>query len=206
MEVINDFVEIPFGMDLRFSERWVTDIVSYDSGKEQRNQILEQPLRTWELPYSVLKTTPRSNLIELFRRAKGQYTIFLFKDPYDYQCGLTECIITAIAAQVDFQLIKTYYPATAETWDENKTRIQPSTEYVPIVKVDGVAKTEGADFTLDDDTGIVTFGVAPGAAKVITADYQFYYPVRFGLDDYNERTLFHNLWDMGSLSLVEVIE
>ena len=206
MEVINSFIGKLFGRNLQYSEQWSTDLVSYDSGKEQRNQIWEQPIRHWTLTYDVLKTAPRDLLIELFRRAKGRYTVFLFEDPNDYECGLTECIITAIAGQTDFQLIKTYYPASAETWDENKTRIQPSTEYAPIVKVDGVAKTEGVDFTLNDDTGIVTFGAAPGVGKIITADYQFYYPVRFDLDVYNETTLATNLWNMGDLQLIEVRE
>ena len=206
MEVINSFIGKLFGRNLQYSEQWATDLVSFDSGREQRNQLWEQPIRHWTLTYDVLAAAPRDLLIQLFRRAKGRYTVFLFEDPNDYECGLTECSITAVAAQVNFQLIKTYYGGTAQTWNENKTRIQPSTEYVPIVKVDGVAKAEGADFTLNDSTGVVTFGAAPGAAKVITADYRFYYPVRFDLDVYDEATLAQDLWSMGGISLAEVLE
>ena len=206
MEVINSFIGKLFGRNLQYSEQWATDLVSFDSGREQRNQLWEQPIRHWTLTYDVLAAVPRNLLAELFRRAKGRYTVFLFEDPNDYECGLTECSITAIAAQVNFQLIKTYYGASAQTWNENKTRIQPSTEYAPIIKVDAVAKTEGVDFTLNDDTGIITFGAAPGVGKVITADYRFYYPVRFDLDVYDETTLVQDLWSMGGIPLIEVLE
>jgi len=206
MEVINSYIGKLFGQNLRYSEQWATDLVVFTSGREQRNQVWERPIRHWVLPYNVLKTAPRDKLIKLFRRARGRYSIFLFADPNDYECTFTECSITAIAAQVNFQLIKSYYVGEAETWDEDKTRIQPSTEYVPTIKVDGAAKTEGVDYTLNDNTGVVTFGAAPGVGKVITADYQFYYPVRFELDVYTETSLFIDLWNMGELPLIEVIE
>jgi len=206
MEVINTFVGKLFGYDLQYQEEWLTDKVDYDTGKEQRNQIWERPKRHWVLPYNALVTAYRNKLIELCGRAKGMYNVFLFEDPYDYKCVLTECIITAIAAQVDFQLIKTYYPAETEKWDENKTRIQPSGIFQPVIKVDDVTKIEDTDYTLDDDTGIVHFSVAPGVDKVITANYQFYYPVRKEEDDYNESTIASGTWNMGDIPIVEVIE
>jgi len=136
------------------------------------------------------------------------YNVFLFEDPYDYECALTECSITAIAAQVEFQLIKTYYPNESENWTENKTRIQPGNIFLPIIKVDNVTKTEGTDYTLDDDTGIVDFTLmgAPGAGKIITANYRFYYPVRVDKDIYEETTIYVGIWNMGDIPIVEVIE
>lgn len=205
-EVINTFIGKLFGWNLRYEEEWHTDVVPYDTGKEQRNQTWERPKRHWVLPYNAIITIYRNKLKELCSRSKGMYNIFLFEDPYDYECALTECSITAIAAQVAFQLIKTYYYAETEKWDEKKTRIQPSSIFLPVIKVDGVTKTEGVDYDLDDDTGIITFGVAPGVGKVITANYQFYYPVRFDKDAYEESTLSSGVWSMGDLPIIEVIE
>jgi len=206
MEVINTFIGKLFGYNLQYQEEWSTDLVSYDTGKEQRNQIWERPKRHWVLPYTTLLIEYRDKLKELCSRAKGMYNVFLFEDPYDYWCTLSECSITAIAAQVDFQLVKTYYSGTAQAWTENKTRIQPGTIFPPVVKVDGVAKIEDTDYSLDDDTGIVTFGAAPGAGKVITANYRFYCPVHKEDDIYEETTIYSGILNMGDIPIIEVIE
>lgn len=206
MEVINTFVGKLFGYDLQFKQEWFTDVVQYDTGKEQRNQVWPRPKRHWVLPYEVMKKEYRDKLLELAGRAAGMANIFFFEDPYDYYCSESECSITAIAAQTEFQLIKTYYPTTAEKWTENKTRIQPGTIYQPTVKVDGAPKVEDTDYTLDDDTGKVTFSVAPGAGKVITADYYFYYPTRFDTDIYEESTIYRQILTMGDIPIIEVIE
>ena len=208
MEVLNTFVTKLFGYNLQYQEEWFNDLVAYDTGREQRNQIWSRPKRHWILPYNTLLRTHRDKLIELCSRAKGIYNIFLFENPHDFECALTECSITAIAAQVLFQLIKTYYPAEVQNWDENKTRIQPSTIFLPIIKVDGVTKVEDTDYTLDDDTGIVDFTLmgAPGAGAVITANYQFYYPVRLDSDAYEETTIHSDIFNMGNLPIIEVIE
>ena len=205
MELINTFIGKLFGHDLQFIMNWKTDIATYDTGTEQRNQVYSRPIRQWQLPYRTLNRNQRDKILELFSRARGQYTTFLFEDPYDHVCELTECSITAVAAQVDFQLVKTYYPGETEEWTEDKIRIQPSENFPPIVKVDGVTKTEGADYTLDDDTGIVTFAVAPGAGKIITANYWFYYKVRFMTDQYTESNYFNNLFKLGTFPITEVL-
>ena len=206
MEVINTFIGKLFGYDLQFREEWSTDLVAYDTGKEQRNQVWERPKRHWVLPYNALLLEFRNKLKELCSRAKGMYNVFLFIDPYDFECALADCSITAIAAQTVFQLVKTYYGSTAQTWTENKTRIQPSAIFQPIIKIDGVTKVEDTDYALNDDTGEVTFSGAPGAGKVITANYQFYCPVRKEDDGYSESTIWKNVFNMGDIPIVEVIE
>lgn len=212
MEVINTFVGKLFGWDLRYREEWFTDLVDYDTGKEQRNQVWERPKRHWILPYNVLLATYRNKLIELCSRAKGMANVFLFEDPYDYECALTECSITAVGGETTTQLIKTYYVNETEKWNENKTRIQPSNIFAPIVKIDAAVKTEGTHFTLDDDTGIIdwTGGSSPngalGAGEVVTANYQFYCPVRFDRDVYEETTIYSSIWNMGDIPIIEVIE
>jgi uncharacterized protein (TIGR02217 family) len=206
MEVINTFIGKLFGYNLRYNEEWFTDLVDYDTGKEQRNQVWERPKRHWILPYNVLLVEYRNKLKELCSRAHGIYNVFLFADPYDYKCVLADCSITAITDQVLFQLVKTYYNGETEEWTENKTRIQSSTIFQPIIKVDGATKIEDTDYTLNDDTGEVTFGAAPGAGKVITANYQFYCPVRFDREAYEETTIWKDVFNMGDIPIVEVIE
>ena len=47
---------------------------------------------------------------------------------------------------------------------------------------------------------------APGAGKVITANYQFYCPVRFDREAYEETTTWKDIWNMGDIPIIEVIE
>ena len=184
---------------------WQTDIVSKESGTEVANQILEQPIRHWSLPYNNLISNEITKLVELFNRAKGRYLTFLFEDPKDYECDFNACSITAIAAQTNFQLIKTYYPGEDESWNEDKKDILPGTICTPTIKINGVTKIEDTDYTLDDTTGIVIFGAAPGAGAVITAHYRFYFRVRFDIDAYTDSSNVKNIWSAGTIDIVEVI-
>lgn len=212
MEVINTFIGKLFGYDLRLRQEWSTDLVDYDTGKEQTNQVWERPKRYWVLPYNTMLREYRDKLLELFSRAKGRYTVFLFEDPYDYKCALTECSVTAVGGETTTQLIKSYYPGESETWDENMTRIQPSGVFPPIVKIDAAVKTEGTHFTLDDDIGIIdwTGGGSPngalGAGEIVTANYYFYRPVKFDTDIYEESTIYDSILNMGDVPIREIIE
>lgn len=42
-----------------------------------------------------------------------------------------------------------------------------------VVKVGGTQKTETTDYTIDRESGLITFAVAPGAATAVTIDYKF---------------------------------
>lgn len=209
--VINDFVgDAAYGhfgeqAPLRKSFNWLTDLVSFDSGKEQRNQILEQPIREWPVNWQWMDVAARNKLIELFQRAKGRHTTFLYSDEDDYECELTECSILAIADQTNFQLIKTYYVGETETWDEEKKDIVPGATFPPVVKVGVDIKTEGVDYTLDDTTGIVIFGAAPRVDKVITANYQFYFRVRFADDIHTDVEHQKDFYSYDDLRLIEVL-
>jgi len=215
--VINDFVgdacftgfdeATPLQKDFGF----VTDVVGFDSGKEQRGQVMEQPKRVWHINWEMIDLAGRDKLLELFQRARGRYQDFLFADRWDYACALTECIVTAVGGETTTQLIKAYYVGETETWSENKTKIQPSSESAPIVKIGAVVKTEGTHFTLDDTTGIIdwTGGTVPngalGAGNVVTASYQFYFKVRFADDVHQDIMMRTGIWQSAPTMIQEVI-
>lgn len=187
--------------------QWATDVVHMSGSKRtsQRNQLFAQPVRHYYINYQALTETEKNRLLELFNRAHAQYGTLLIKDDEDYTCTLADCSITAVADQVEFQLVKTYYNGETEEWTEDKKKIMSSGTFPPVVKVDGVTKTEGVDFTLDDTTGIVDFTLmgAPGAGAVITANYQFYYQVRFTFDTYIDKRDIPNYWQYEGIHLVE---
>lgn len=215
--VINDFVgDAAFtGFDeacpLKKHYEWQTDLVRYDNRKEQRNQILAQPVRHWFINWQIMDQAARNKLIELFQRAKGRYDTFLCEDSDDYACALTDWSYTAAGGETEVQLQKTYYIGETEAWTEDKTKIQPGTIYAPTVKIDAAVKTEGVDYTLDDTTGIIDFsaGSGPngplGAGEVVTAAYYFYFEVRFHYDVHEDFMPLTDLWQAKNLHIVEVI-
>jgi hypothetical protein len=70
----------------------------------------------------------------------------------------------------------------------NKTFTVINKPIVPdsqVVKVAGVTKTEGTDYTFDDTTGTITFTTAPANGAAVTADYKYFgttYTVTTGTD------------------------
>jgi uncharacterized protein (TIGR02217 family) len=114
--------------------------------------------------------------------------------------NITNQIIgTGDGVTTQFQLVKTY---TAGNRTYTRTIVKPITFLVndfegnPLtdtvhVYLNGREQTHGTgyqtasgfQYTLDEATGIVTFGTAPGVGVVITADADFHIPVHFDTDD-----------------------
>ncbi len=208
--VINDFVkDAAYGhfdeqAPLSKSFQWFTDIVNFDTRKEQRNQTSAFPIRNWFVNWLWMDEPARNKLIELFQRAKGAFDYFLYRDFDDQLVTYTDWDFTLTTGDTTTQLQKTYYKGETEEWTEDKTKIQPSSKYTPTIKVDGSAKVEGADFTLDDTTGLITWtGHTPNTGEVVTADYKFYFKVRFPSDVHNDIQHQKGYWATDELFLVE---
>lgn len=71
---------------------WNTEVVSYDSSKEQVNELWSFPVRFWSIAYRLLNITQRNKILELFDACRGQARQLYFKDPIDYQssCSFTQ--------------------------------------------------------------------------------------------------------------------
>lgn len=214
--VLINYVNASHGHHLPAHRRfqWQTDIVSLAGTRRQsqRNQILEQPIRHWFINWQGLLLEEQERFLEIFNRAKGAYDTFLLLDTDpggDYKCVLTDWSYTAIGGETTTQLGKTYYIGQAESWTEDKKDIVPGVMYAPMVKINGTTKTEGTHFTLNDTTGIIdwTAGSAPNGAltagQIVTADYQFYFRVRFALDNYDQVRNVPRYWEIMGLELVE---
>lgn len=212
--VIPDFVGAEYGQQypVKMEFRWMTDVAAFDApGKEQRNQIYEQPIRQWFLNYQALTRADRDKFNELFNRAKGQYDTFLLRERDDFLCTLSDWEYAAVAAETSTQLQKTYYKGETEAWTEDKKDIMPGGIYAPTVTLDNVTKTEDTHFTLDDSTGLIdwTSGSAPNGAmtggEIIRADYQFYFRVRFTTDSHIDLQAIPGYWRVGDKTLLEVL-
>jgi hypothetical protein len=77
---LNEWVGGPsyatFGQQLPVRKEldWMTDVVNYDTGHEQRNQIWSRPIRRWPINWRAMDKAARDRLIELYHRSRGTCT------------------------------------------------------------------------------------------------------------------------------------
>lgn len=197
--------------------RFKTDVVMVDSGYENRNGRWRQPLLRVDAALGVDSLETLSALEHFFRLVYGKREAFLFEHPRDCQSSdpvsaaaqqmpaVTkddQIIGTGDAIEVAFQLGKTYTVTDIDAVDATEFRpiTKPQAATV-LIALDGVL--QGSGWTLDDDTGIVTFSAAPGSSVVVTAGFKYWIPMRFDTDEMST-----NLRDYGtgsvSIPMVEV--
>jgi uncharacterized protein (TIGR02217 family) len=92
--------------------------------------------------------------------------------PLDQAIGAGDGVATA------FGLAKIYAPGAHEFSREITKPVAGSVR----VAVDGIELAEGAGFSVDVTTGMVTFAIAPAIGSAVTAGFEFDVPVRFDTD------------------------
>jgi len=168
------------------------------SGYEQRNKNWTQSRNLYTVAFEHKPQADYNALLAMFHAAAGKANAFRLFDPRDYN-GTGQYIATGDGNTKIFQLQKTYTGAGVSTVRPIQKPItslindfegNALTDTVTVY-LNGTAKSHSAgyhtaaghDYTLDETTGLVTFGTAPGSGVVITADYQYHVPVRFDLDE-----------------------
>lgn len=160
--------------------------VTTSSGWRQTNMNWEYPLHRYDLSSVLKNRTKREEAKAFFILRGGDAHSFRFKDHADYLVGYAmvngALVFTAEhdfavgdGSTTDFQLAKVYSDAAATL---SRPITKPVTGTVRIF-LNGVEALAG--WTVDTDTGIVSFDVAPGLGVVISWAGQFDLEVQ--LDD-----------------------
>ena len=172
-----------------------TSIVSGAGGFEQRNQRWTYALGQWDVSYALQSEAHIAELIDFFHARRGALYGFRFKDFVDYQATRESCSpATGDAVETEFQLAKQYTDA-----GDSYTRLisKPTRGTQILVYVNDVRQMSG--WSLDDTTGLITFGSAPADGATVKATYSFEVPVRFDTDrmprmaDLRDRTTWRNI-------------
>ena len=134
---------------------------------------------TWgTAPHSIGVWQTLEGLFEV--TAAGGYG-FLIQDPKDPRADHTTGTTTLINAGAHtYQLVKQYTFAGAAAPHNRPIRYPKLTGFE--LKISGVTKTINVDFTLNDETGVVTIPSDPSASAVTWAGI-FYVPVHFRDDE-----------------------
>jgi uncharacterized protein (TIGR02217 family) len=142
------------------------------SGASQRNAMWTDWRLVGDLTTAIAKQATLEQIINLFMACKGRAYGFLLQHPMDYSVA-SQTLGTGTGALDDFQLIKTY---TYGAGSHDHTIYQPVGGSLTVY-YDGVEQVSG--WTLLDN-GILRAN--PGVGVVVSADFQFYFPMRFDTD------------------------
>jgi uncharacterized protein (TIGR02217 family) len=190
MTVAFDEVRFPVGISRGASggpERR-TEIVTLASGREERNTRWANSRRRYNAGYGIRTLDEIDTVVRFFEERRGRLHGFRWKDHADFKsCAPTVAISPSdqllgegTGDEAAFQLIKRYGSGLR---DYVRIITKPVTGTVAIA-VDGIAQSEGTDFTVDTATGVVSFraGHIPGLGAVVTGGFEFDVPVRFDTD------------------------
>ncbi|MCS3690952.1 uncharacterized protein (TIGR02217 family) [Bradyrhizobium elkanii] len=156
------------------------------SGNEQRFGRWTKCRSIGNVAYGLLTSDDHEGdfaaIMAIYRAHIQELYPFRFRDWSDYTTT-NEQFGTGDGATTSFQLVKVYDPGLillgvtgALRYVREITLLAPETD--PVIKVDGVTKTETTDYTISS-SGLVTFTSAPAVNKPITWTGEFDVPVRF---------------------------
>lgn len=183
-----------------------TQIVTLDSGAEERNGTWAASRRAYDVGYGIRRADDLAQVVAFFEARMGQLHGFRFKDWADYKsCAPSQDpwaedqrIGTGNGSNKAFQLVKVY-ASGAQSWSRPITKPVDGTVKVA---VNGAILHTG--WTLNLATGVVTFATAPANGAVVSAGFEFDVPVRFDTDQVQVTLDIERSGSIDSIPLIEI--
>lgn len=180
------FPECPsFGFTKRAD--YSVTIVERASGIRSVNRNWYYPLHTFSaVPIGERSEDDMYRVARFWHAIGGQSGRFLFKDYTDYKStnvpsddisATDQPMVEVEDSPGGWQLVKLY--VDDEFNFQQQRLIQKPKDGTVLIAVDGVTQTEGDDYTIDYDTGIVTFNSPLDSDAVLTWGGEFYVPSMF---------------------------
>ena len=206
------FHEIRFPANLSFGsvggpERR-TEIVTLTNGFEERNTPWAHSRRRYDAGVGLRSLDDVETLIAFFEARSGQLHAFRWKDWSDYKSGMPsrpvapedQTIGTGDGVTTVFQLQKTYVSGL-------QSYVRPILKPVAgtvVVAVAGDPKAEAREFTVNLETGQVSFMLPPDLGTRVSAGFEFDVPVRFDTDGIQTSVASFQAGDVPSVPIVEI--
>lgn len=190
---------------------YFTEIIEVDGGAEELISRWSVPRRQYDVAYGIKSRDDLAALQHFFIARLGAANGFRFKDWLDFTTaanGLStplnsdSVLGSGDGTTTTFQLLKRYTSGPV-TRTRILTKIVAGTTKIAI---DGINQSSG--WTVNENSGIVTFTVAPSPGVTVTGGCEFDVPVRFAQD--SDRLLQATIEDFGSgsirsVNLIEII-
>lgn len=180
-----------------------TDIVELVSGFEQRNAAQAHSKREYDAGLGLRNLDDLYDVIEFWEARFGQLYGFRWKDWTDFRSGkpyrpttATDQVLGAVSGStVAFQARKVYTSGSVSYARPIKKLVTGTVK----VAVGGTLQTSG--YTVNYNTGVITFDSAPGGS--VTAGFEFDVPVRFAD---NKLVLSVDAFKAGSIPQINIKE
>ena len=177
-----------------------TEIVALASGYERRISPWAQGRRRYLIGAGVKSLVDAAELLAFFEAREGRLYGFRFKDFADFKsCALNatpspcdQILGTGDGIRTQFVLRKTYGAV-----------VRPIAKPVSGTVRVAVGGTEVTGYSINIDTGVVSFASPPASGQVVRAGFEFDTPVRF---DSERIDLTLESFDTGRVTAVSLIE
>ena len=200
------------GWSVTKAPRFAARIQRAVTGRELR--VLDQPypIWTWTLTYSLLRDRHDTRgpngaggglgagydelrtMAGFFLQQQGSFQPFLFDDPTD-DSVLAQAIGTGNSSTTVFQLVRNFGGFSEPIAAPN---------VVSAIYFNGVLQS-ASGYTVDPTTGLVTFAAPPPSGQAITADFTYYFRVRFADDTAEFENFMYQLWSLKQIKLQSVL-
>lgn len=187
-----------------------------DSGEESRIIKFSRLRGRWDLASRLMRDFESNPTLrvdcdtiqQLHVVQEGRAHGFRFRHDGDHKIGdpddpttTNQSIGTGDGAETQFQAIR-QYAFGAVTFNRPIVKLEASSY---TVLIDDVAQTEGGgnDYTIDVDTGVVTFNAAPLGGEDVGLASKFDVPVRFDIDLLD---LDYELASLGQVPSIPIVE
>lgn len=193
--------------------RFATRIQRAVSGRELRALDQPNPIWTWTLTYSLLRDEwdtraaagpgigydELRTLMGFFLEQQGAFTPFLFADPTD-NAATGQVLGAGDGSATAFQLVRTMGAALP-----GGGFAEPITAPNAVTNIyfNGVLQTPSS-YSVAADTGLVTFTTPPPAGQAVSADFTYYFRVRFADDAAEFENFMYQLWSLRQIRLQSV--
>lgn len=194
--------EISYGS--RGGPKFKTTILPLASGFERRNQDWSIVKGEYDVSHGIKEPAQMEQLREFFYGRRGSAHSFRFKDWGDHIIDM-QVIGYGDGVKNTFQIIKSYEASGPNQYDRIITKPVAGT-LVGLI-VGGVVKVEVTHFTVDYNTGIITFKPAQipaAAAEILITELEFDVHARFDTDHFDPAHDFFNVTSWESIPVVEI--
>jgi uncharacterized protein (TIGR02217 family) len=195
-----------------------TVIQAMVNGNEARVANWLYPRYAWPLEFEALRndvqgSSPRNlelqDLMSFASSLSGAWAPFAFADLFTPDYTVTaQFIANGDGSKTTFQLVRTLGTVTEPVYILNNLGlVTPNFGWVqPQVFLNGVLQSGGA-WTMNADTGILTFTSAPGLGVAITATFSFFWKTRFDTDVQEFVEQWSTVWATNSpLVIVSILQ
>lgn len=196
-----------------------TQIVRSASGSPIRRAMRSESYREFRVTFDPRRRNDIHDIIAHFEVMQGSLHSFPMRDKFDFKSGRPDDNVTSTDALIgigdgsttEFQLVKQY----SRTLLDNVT-VLSTDRTIKVIKtgslqvaVNATLQTEGAQYTANYDTGVITFVSPPSGgspATSITAGFEFYVPVCYGPSNPVQALVGLKAGTLASILLYEVDE